>query len=247
MERRSDRSIRPRAEGQPHLGPEAVLGPRWRRESYSTDARTLAAGLIGQLLVRRLADGRTLAGRIVETEAYIGVRDRASHAYGGRRTARNESMYGQAGTAYVYFTYGMHYCFNVVCAEVGEPAAVLVRALEPVLGADQMGRLRAQARGRSDDSIPLRDVCRGPARLCRALAIGPEFDGADLTRDHRLWIAAPVERSENKVRRTARIGVDYAGEWAGRRLRWIVVGSRFVSGPVVGPSAARSSDGRGIQ
>ena len=104
------------------------------RSFLAVDPEKLARRLLGQRLVRTLGDGTRLAGIIVETEAYLGVRDRAAHSFGGRRTPRNESMFARPGTAYVYFTYGMHHCVNVVCGRRDEPVAVLIRALEPVEG-----------------------------------------------------------------------------------------------------------------
>jgi DNA-3-methyladenine glycosylase len=195
--------------------------------------------LIGKHLVRKLESGEVLSGRIVETEAYVGVKDRASHAFGGRRTARNESMYGPPGTAYVYFTYGMHFCMNVVCGERDEPIAVLLRALEPVMGIETMRRLRGAPKGRSPAKtreMDVHDLCSGPARLCQALAIDRSLDGVDLTRDERLWIARPG-KSDNRdtviderlIRRSTRVGVGYAGEWARRPLRWLVEGHPSVS------------------
>ena len=215
------------------------IGQRWPRESFACGAEPLAAALLGRLLVRRLDDGRTLAGRIVETEAYIGVRDRASHAFGGRRTPRNEAMYGPPGTAYVYFTYGMHHCFNVVCGEVGEPVAVLIRALEPVEGVAHMTSMRqAASRSRARQIAP-QDLCRGPARLCQAMVIDRTLDGLDLVSDPRLWIAeARADMPDNRVLRTQRVGVDYAGAWARRRLRWMFAGHSCVSVP---PAVGRPS------
>ena len=105
---------------------------RLPRRFYAQDPVTLARALLGQLLVRVTDGGARLAGRIVETEAYLGVPDRAAHTFGGRRTPRNESMWGPAGHAYVYFIYGLHHCMNVVADEPGEPTAVLLRALEPL-------------------------------------------------------------------------------------------------------------------
>ena len=112
------------------------------------------------------------SGRIVETEAYLGDLDPAAHSY-RRRTARNQTMFGPAGHLYVYFTYGMHWCCNPVCGEVDEPVAVLIRALAPLTGLEQMQALRPAARRDSD-------LCNGPAKLCQALGIDGRHDGADL-------------------------------------------------------------------
>jgi len=198
-----------------------VKARRADRRFYATDSVTLARRLLGQRLVRILDDGAVLSGIIVETEAYLGVRDRAAHSYGGRRTPRVEPMYARPGTSYVYFTYGMHYCFNVVCGRQDEPVAVLVRALHPETGLDRM----KEARGAD------RDLCRGPARLTQALAIGRELTGIDLVTDPRLFIEVLRRRpiKSSLLRNTARIGVGYAGVWARRRLRWYVRGSPHVS------------------
>lgn len=175
-----------------------------------------------------------MSGRIVETEAYLGAEDRAAHSFGGRRTTRNEAMYAQAGTAYVYFTYGMHFCFNVVCGAVDEPVAVLVRALEPVEGVDAMRAHReAKRAGVNEHTRGLRDadLCSGPAKLCQALRVDRAFNGMDLITSEALWI----ERCDDpmpllRIGQSPRIGVDYAGAWAKRRLRWFVKGSACVSG-----------------
>ncbi len=212
----------------------------WGRDRYAMASDALAPLLIRRLLVRRLDDGRVLAGRIVETEAYMGVKDRAAHAFGGRRTARNESMYGPPGTAYVYFTYGMHFCFNIVCGRREQPVAVLVRALEPVLGIDAMRELRRRASKARSPEFTQADLCSGPARLCQAMAIDRGLDGLDMVSDRRLFVAdCPAELSvesgsaaDNGVVRDARVGVDYAGAWAARRLRWLVAGHPCVSVPV---------------
>jgi DNA-3-methyladenine glycosylase len=165
---------------------------------------------------------------IVETEAYLGAPDLASHAVGGRRTARNEAMYAQPGTSYVYFTYGMHFCFNVVCGEVGVPLAVLVRALEPVEGIEAMMRRRASGRNAiALERMKVTDLCSGPGKLCSALGIDRELNGVDLVCDDRLWI----ERGQ-PIRNVAvgpRIGIDSAGEWVDKPLRFWVKGSPHVS------------------
>jgi DNA-3-methyladenine glycosylase len=183
----------------------------------------VAPALIGCRLVRVLPDGTRLSGRIVEVEAYLGVRDRASHAFGGRRTPRNESMYARAGTAYVYFTYGMHHCVNVVLGREGEPLAVLIRALEPLEGVDHMTRLRGDR--------PARDLCRGPGNLCRALSIDRALDGVDLCRPGVLTLERAPAGPGPRLALGPRVGIGFAGEWAARPLRWMEAGSPYGSRP----------------
>lgn len=216
--------------------------PRCGRGFFARGSEELAQKLLGQRLVRVLETGERLAGTIVETEAYLGHEDRAAHSFGGRRTPRNESMYGPPGTAYVYFTYGMHFCFNVVCGRVDEPVAVLIRALEPTEGLATMRRLRGfepaggppgvktgvkMGKARADTLL-----CSGPARLCQALGIDRRLNGIDLTADTRLWIEQARRGTvpEALITRTARIGVDYAAEWAAKPLRWYLTRSAHVSG-----------------
>jgi DNA-3-methyladenine glycosylase len=201
------------------------------RAFFAADPVTVARRLLGQRLVRVLVDGTRLSGHIVEVEAYLGVHDRAAHSYGGRRTARNEAMYARPGTAYVYFTYGMHHCVNVVCGAEDEPVAVLLRAVEPSEGMDAMRRLRNGAPRRA----PLRDreIASGPGRLCQAMGIDRCLNGIDLVEDNRLWIELVPGRlvSRADVVNCPRVGVDSAGEWAHRPLRWYVRGNPNVSVP----------------
>jgi len=185
------------------------------REFYTRpDVLAVARDLLGQVLVVRTRDGRRVSGTIVETEAYRGPEDRASHAYGGRRTARTETMYARGGTAYVYFVYGMHHQFNVVTSVEDVPHAILVRAVEPREGIALMRRRRA---GRPD-----RDLASGPGKLCQALGIDLRLDGVDLLGD-RVWL----ERGEGTLARAdvitgPRVGIDYAGAWARRPWRFRV-------------------------
>jgi DNA-3-methyladenine glycosylase len=205
------------------------------REWLAVDAETCADRLIGATLVRTLPGGARLSGIIVETEAYCGAEDRAAHTFGGRRTPRNESMYQRAGTAYVYFTYGMHFCMNVVCGEEGEGVAALIRALEPVEGVDTMRAYRAGKR--PADSLRDRDLCSGPAKLCAAMGIDRAQNGADLlTPDSPLTLEFD-EQVTQRVRsggviRTPRIGIASAGEpWVSAPLRFIAAGNPFLSRP----------------
>ena len=202
---------------------------RWSRADFTADPISLAQRLIGARLVRRLDYGSRLAGMIVETEAYLGSIDKAAHSYRGRRTARTEPMFGAPGTAYVYFTYGMHHCMNVVCGTVDEPVAVLLRALEPTAGVDSIRALREQG-GRRKSPLRDRDLCSGPAKLCQGFGIDRSLSGIDLVTSDILWI----EHDPNKLDvisliNSPRIGVGYAEEWATKPLRWHLDGNRHVS------------------
>ncbi len=188
------------------------------------DPVTTARRLLGQRLVR-VQRGRRLAGVIVEVEAYLGPRDRAAHTWNGRRTARNESMFLGGGHAYVYFTYGMHHCLNVVCGRPGDGVAVLVRAIQPTDGLDTMYRRRPAARRDTD-------LCSGPGKLTQALALDRRHDGVDLRTSDELYIERLRRRalSSRLVAQTARVGVGYAGVWAKRPLRFLIKGNPHVSG-----------------
>lgn len=197
--------------------------PRLPRAFFERDARTLAHALLGQRLVS-VRDGLRVAGRIVETEAYLGIPDKAAHTYDGRRTERNRTMWGPAGHAYVYFVYGMHHCVNVVAGGEGDPVAVLVRALEPEEGIAVMFRRRARARREHD-------LCSGPAKLCEALAITREDDGADLIEGSRLFLERCRRRPlpAERIATGPRVGVGYAQEWRHEPLRFWIRDSAHVS------------------
>lgn len=186
------------------------------QEFYARDAATVARDLLGRLLVSTVR-GRRCVARIVETEAYLGPHDPASHAALWRRTARNEVMYGAPGLLYVYFTYGMHWCANVVTGREGFPSAVLLRAVEPVEGIETMRRRRG--------GVGLRVIGSGPARLTQALGIVRIHNGHALCREP-IWIAAgePVPPQRRRVR--TRVGVRAAADW---KLRFYEKGSGFVS------------------
>ena len=196
----------------------AVLPAAW----YARPTLVVARALLGKVLVHRSPHGLT-AGRIVEVEAYRGPQDRAAHTAGGRRTARNEVMWGPAGRLYVYFTYGMHYCCNVVTRAPGTPEAVLLRALEPLAGRSLMRRRRARPATLPDDAL-----ARGPANLCRAMGIDRDLDDADLTRGPVVVLDAPPV-PHRRVGRGPRIGVAYAGPDAARPWRLYVRDSAAVS------------------
>lgn len=200
------------------------LAPR----AYAAGAERLAQRLLGCILVRILSDGSRLSGVIVETEAYLGVIDRASHAFNGRRTPRNESMYARAGTSYVYFTYGMHHCMNVVCRRAGVPEAVLIRALEPLDGIERQHTHRSHAsRRRGRRPFETRDLCSGPGKLTQSLAIDLSLDRQFMPESDALWIE--LGRTPRDIERGPRIGIDSAGAWANEPLRFWIRGHPCVS------------------
>jgi DNA-3-methyladenine glycosylase len=180
-----------------------------------------------------------LAGIIVEVEAYLGPHDQGSHTRGGRRTPRNESMYLPGGHAYVYFTYGMHYCLNVVCGKREHGSAVLLRAIEPTEGMSAMYLHRPNAR-------TAHDLCSGPGKLAQALAIDRSLDGVDLMTSRSLFVerARSARLSDELISTSARIGLNpnpnYAGNWARRKLRYFIRENSFVSRSRV-PVARRRS------
>jgi DNA-3-methyladenine glycosylase len=196
---------------------------RLPRSFFSRDPRRVARDLLGKLLIRKQGNKR-LIGRIVEVEAYLGKSDPAAHAAAGI-TPRNRVLFGPPGHAYVYFIYGNHFCLNVSCQPEGEAGCVLIRALEPLAGLNEMARAGGL---RSDDGkAASKKLTSGPGRLCQALAISRARDnGLDLTSPRAgLWIAADGFHPR-RVRRTPRIGIQKA---AGAKLRYVVAGSEYVS------------------
>ena len=191
------------------------------REFYTrSDVLIVTRELLGKVLVVPAADGTRVSGTIVEAEAYRGPQDRASHAYGGRRTNRTETMYGIGGTAYVYFVYGMYYQFNVVTNVKDVPHAVLIRALEPVEGIEIMRTRRHRQ--------PDHNLTNGPGKLCIALGIDRKLDRADLL-GKRVWIEEGEEISACKIDSGPRIGIDYAEEWVDKPWRVWIRDNPFVS------------------
>jgi DNA-3-methyladenine glycosylase len=188
---------------------------------YLAPPEVVARALLGKLLIRRLGK-RTLIGRIVETEAYLGLDDPASHSFPGL-TARNSVLFGPPGRAYVYFIYGMHYCLNVSCEPDGQAGGVLFRALEPVAGLAEMAKLRGLPGGASP-----RLLSSGPGRLCQALAITREaINGVDFTSPRSILRIEDDGFVPDSVAVTPRIGIRKASE---RPLRFFTAGNKFVSG-----------------
>ncbi|MCL4517838.1 MAG: DNA-3-methyladenine glycosylase [Thaumarchaeota archaeon] len=186
------------------------------RSFYSRSPVTVARELVGKTLVRTLADGQLLQGIIVETEAYGGAKDPASHAYRGI-SKRNAAMFGKAGHAYVYFTYGFHHCLNFVTRKQGEASAVLIRAVEPTSGLETMSKLR-------NKSHP-KDLTTGPGKLCQALAIDRKLNGIDITQQESV-IHVLDDGATFDIKSTPRIGIRNAKD---RKWRFFAIGNQFVS------------------
>lgn len=191
------------------------------REFYlREDTVTIARDLLGKLLVVPNGKGDRIAGMIVETEAYLGISDRAAHSYGGRRTARTEPTYLPGGHVYVFFVYGMYFQFNVVTGPADHPHVVLIRAVEPIEGIDHMRERRGE--------MPDRNLTSGPGKLCIALGIDRSYNKADLLGD-RIWIEDHASVDAADISSGPRIGIDYAGEDASRPWRFWITGNGYVS------------------
>jgi DNA-3-methyladenine glycosylase len=195
------------------------------RKFFRRSAEEVAPDLLGRFVVRDL-EGERLVLRIVEVEAYLGAGDRASHAWQGRRTERNRSLFEAGGVAYVYLIYGMHYCLNAVTGPRDHGGAVLLRAGEAVRGASIMSEHR-----RWERSPRPGDLAGGPGKLCQALKVDRDFDGSPLWRgDLRFTEGEPA--IERQIVAGPRIGIDYAGEAAKWPLRFAIRGDRHVSRPL---------------
>jgi DNA-3-methyladenine glycosylase len=194
------------------------------RKFYERDALTVARELLGRFLVHENTEGTTV-GKIVETEAYIGPEDKASHAYNSLRTQRTEVQFGPKGHAYIYQVYGMYFCFNVTSGrQVGKPEAILVRALEPMRGVELMIRRRSFARNQ------IVSLANGPSKLCIAMGISKKQNDTDLCVPP-LCIRTGVMVNMEQVIQTTRVNVDYAEEWKRLPWRFFIKNNHFVSKP----------------
>jgi DNA-3-methyladenine glycosylase len=183
---------------------------------FRRPAELVAAELLGMVVVSTIG-GAVTEGRIVETEAYLGYDDPASHGYLHRRNSRNLALFGPPGTWYVYLSYGMHWCANLVCQRRGLASAVLLRALEPLVGLDIMRPRRG--------GVAVKDLCSGPGKLCQALGITRELDGKAMARS-TVRVRPSGLREELPIRATPRIGITKAADWP---LRFHLVGSPWIS------------------
>ena len=187
------------------------------------DVLFLAKDLLGKVLFTEI-NGEVTAGIITETEAYFGIKDKASHAYGGRRTNRTKTLYSEGGVSYVYLCYGIHHLFNIVSSVNGEPHAVLIRAIEPLKGKNIM-----ELRRNMPATKP--EISSGPGSAAKALGIDRSFNNKDLTGEE-IWIEDHgIRYSENEIAATPRVGVAYAEEDALLPWRFFIKGNKYVSKP----------------
>ncbi len=187
------------------------------KDFYMNDAVSVAKNLLGKYLVKNTPEG-FIGGIIVETEAYVGPQDDAAHSYNFKKTKRNEAMYEEGGTAYVYRIYGIHHCLNVVTNKKDMPQAVLIRAIEPAFGIDIMRKNR-------NKNVEL--LSNGPAKLCEALNIDLSYNKTSLLSDY-LFIAKGANKAVDIIS-TKRINIDYAKNYKDKKWRFIVKNSKFLS------------------
>ncbi len=198
-------------------------GKRLLKSFYARDPIDVARDLLGQRLVHRLPDGRRFSGRILETEAYLGAIDPAAHSFNGRRTARTEPMFGEPGLSYIYFIYGVYFCFNVVVAQKGVPEAVLVRAVEPVEGVDEMLREKPGSESTT--------LANGPGKLCIALKLMRAQNALDMTSSDELWIEEDGALKDGVILEGPRVGIGNLHDAVHWPLRFGLAGVKGLSPP----------------
>ncbi|WP_252238788.1 DNA-3-methyladenine glycosylase [Clostridium sp. VAP51] len=196
------------------------------REFYKRDALEVAKGLLGKILVREI-DGVILRGKIVETEAYIGSIDKASHAYNGRRTERTEPLFKEGGIAYVYFIYGLYHCFNVISGESDDGQGALIRALEPLDNFDYISLKRFNKKFQELSTVKKRELTNGPSKLCMAFGIDKKDNYKVLYEKGDLYIEDSCDNHE--IIETTRIGIDYAEEAIDFPWRFYIKDNKYIS------------------
>lgn len=200
------------------------------RAFYIRDTLTVSKDLLGKVLVHETPNF-TLAGRIVETEAYLGPEDKAAHSYGGKVTPRVEVMYNQGGYSYVFTIYGMYQCFNIVTERAGLPQAVLIRALEPVAGMNNMSQNRFDQSYEDLNRSQIKGLTNGPGKLCMAMEIGKAQNKIDMCQQNGtddIYIYDDDYAAFEMVA-TERVNIDYAEEYIHKPWRFYIKGNPFVS------------------
>jgi DNA-3-methyladenine glycosylase len=196
-------------------------------EFYRADTIHVAKNILGKILVYESQEG-VCAGIIVETEAYCGIHDQACHSYGWRRTRRNDTMYRQGGTLYVYMIYGLYFCVNIVTKKINEPEAVLIRAIQPIEGIDIMKKRRLQKSNIKNHPSDLNWLCNGPGKLAQAMGINTDQNGINLLLGP-VYLAYPESSTTIKIVQKPRIGIDYAKNAKEYPWRFYIQDNPFVS------------------
>lgn len=219
-----------------------------KREFYTRSTLLVAKELLGKYLVRKIGNpegprphveggvygaGKKIIGKIVETEAYIGPKDKASHAYQGKITKRNKTEYLEGGHIYIYLCYGIYWQLNITTEKSGKPECVLIRALEPVVTNKSEFTTNIpnkDSRKFAQKFAKIRELANGPGKLCRWMKLDKSFDGEDLTKSNRIWLEDRGGKILlSQIAKTKRIGIDYAEEWAKKPWRFYIKNSSFVS------------------
>ncbi|MDK0796933.1 DNA-3-methyladenine glycosylase [Clostridium perfringens] len=202
---------------------------RLGRDFYNRDTLTVAKELLGKVLVRKI-NGVTLKGKIVETEAYIGAIDKASHAYGGKRTNRTETLYADPGTVYVYIIYGMYHCLNLISEEKDVAGGVLIRVIEPLEGIEEMSKLRYKKSYEELSSYEKKNFSNGPSKLCMALGIDKGENGINTISSEEIYVEDDsLIKKDFSIVEAKRIGIDYAEEARDFLWRFYIKDNKFVS------------------
>lgn len=202
---------------------------RLERDFFARDTLIVAKELLGKVIVREI-DGIRLSGKIVETEGYIGSIDKASHAYGGKKTPRVEPLYGEPGISYVFSIYGMYECFNVISKEKGSPEGILIRAVEPIDGLEKIAQNRFRKSYDTLTAKEIKNLTNGPSKLCIALEINKKVHNfMDLVSSKELYIEDGDIINSSDIVETTRIGIDYAEEAVDFPWRFYVKNNIYVS------------------
>lgn len=199
-----------------------------QKDFYERETLELSKDLLGKIIVRKI-DDKIITCRIVETEAYKGIRDRASHAYGGRRTKRTEVMFGEAGKAYVYQIYGMYFCLNIVAEQRDNPCAVLIRAVEPLEGIELISQFRFGKPLNQLSTYQKKNITNGPGKLCKALKIDKNLNGFDLCTGNELFLVDNEGPEDFNIQESKRINIDYAEEAKDYLWRFYIEGNEYIS------------------
>lgn len=194
---------------------------RLKQEFYQKDAVQAAKDLLGKIIVRKY-DGKTIKVKIVDTEAYCGAEDKASHAHNNKKTKRTAPMFKKGGHSYIYLIYGMYYCLNVVTAAENNPHAVLIRGVEPLVGLSYIKE------NRQIKSSKIEDLTNGPGKLSQALKINKSLDGCNLVENSSLYIIEG-ETEEFEIESSPRVNIDYAEEYKDKKWRFFIKNNKFIS------------------